>query len=316
MKYIIQSLVAVFFLLTSADLLHARGIHIYTNDEVFIGTSSFDPTNPGIDSAKYKSLMQLVENIIQYQEIVTSVTADNQQVSVINRDGSISTMEKKWVRESDGMKVTRKGSTKCLAILKAIDRYIRAIYRTGNNEISISFIDSGIESTTVLTRNDDNSMNFIIDYFKNDADSFIFYTIGDGVRDGKKVTVRGRYDAQGNLDGPFTYEGPGTMELFKVLYTTNDSITIRNIFKGTNGVIKEADFKKAVKIKDTATSAITFKFTDLSTVIAPTGLILTETQIEKSNAKLKKKQTKTVIKYIQQPDGIFTINKEVILPKK
>jgi hypothetical protein len=262
------------------------------------------------------ALRQLLEQTRLRYEIVSGVEADTDSIFVVGTEQDKTAVKKNidygWNRHS----VFGKGGKGLKALLTLSNGMIDALYRTGENETSISRVGRELESTTALHKTNDGTIAFTIDFFKNGAPSFLLYTLNSGCGAGERVSVTGSIDARGNSMGPLTYIGNRDIELVRTFQTLHENVSIRETFRGKDRVIKQDGFTKLVQLAPDTTALPAYAATNLSVMHGSSGLVLVEKPVTKNQPRPRKGTVESLtIKYSQQPDGRFVSEGELRIKK-
>jgi hypothetical protein len=259
-----------------------------------------------------KSLQRLLDQTQLRYEIVGRVEADTDSIIVVGTEEDRTAVKKNIDYGWDRQSVFGKGGKGLRALLTLSNGVIDVVYRAGENETSISRVGRELESTTTFHKTNDNTIAFTIDFFKDGALSFLLYALNSGCGPGGKVSVTGNIDIQGNSSGPLTYVGSRDIELVRTFRTLHEDVSIRETFKGKDGVIKQDGFTKLVQHAVDTTGLSAYTSTNLSVMHGSSGLVLVEKPVTKPQPKPKKGTVESLtIKYSQQPDGRFVSEGEL-----
>jgi hypothetical protein len=263
-----------------------------------------------------KSLQQLTTQLPASYQLVTGIEADANTITVLDLTKEKLPVQKKLIYDCDRLSLPGKQRKELLASFTHSNGTITALYKTGDSELGISQIGNALESTTLLHRADGNAIEFSIEFFRNNATSFLGYTLSSGVEDGQKITVRGTLDVEGKTNGPLTYGGTREMELFRIFQTSKEDVSIQQTFHGKDRLVKQVGFTKVVREVVSATASPAYTSTSLSVASDSSELVLIEKPLIKPQARRKKSRPDKAefsIHYRQHTDGTFVATGELRL---
>jgi hypothetical protein len=265
-----------------------------------------------------KSLHQLTTQLPVSYLLVTGIETDSDTITVLDLNKEKTPVQKKHIYDCDRLSLSGKQRKELLASFTHSNGTITALYKTGDSELGISQIGDALESTTLLHRGDGTTTVFSIDFFRNNAPSFLGYTLSFGVEDAQKITVRGTLDADGKTSGPLTYDATREIELFRIFRTSKEDVSIRQTFHGKGGLVRQVGFTKLVRQGVSAAASPAYTSTSLSVASGSSELVLIEKPIIKPQARTKKgrpDKAEFSIQYRQQTDGTFAATGELRLGK-